>query len=97
MEIIDLEVYCKEHIDKKIPKGKHYKIKVDREKYVVKVESLTGGQILELADKKPIERFQLNQKLQKGQVEIIEHDEVVDFTSPGIERFMTIPLDQTEG
>jgi len=45
----------------------------------------------------PIERFQLNQKSHDGVVEKIGYDEKVDFTEPGIERFMTIPLDQTEG
>lgn len=32
-----------------------------------------------------------------GQVKKIDADEKVDFTRPGVERFMTLPLDPTEG
>ena len=51
-----------------------------------------------------VERFRLSechssisQKLHGGQVKTIGLDEVADFTCPGVERFMTLPLDQTEG
>lgn len=94
-EIIDLEEFAK--AGKVPPKGKKYKIKVDTTTYVVKVETMTGSEILELAGKNPVKRFQLNQKLHGGIVKKIGYDEKVDFTVPGIERFMTIPLDQTEG
>ena len=91
---IDIEEFAKSN--KPVPKGKRYKIKVDREKYVTDQESLTGREILALAGKTPHSRYQLNQK-SKGTVKKINYDEVVDFTLPGIERFMTLPLDQTEG
>lgn len=94
-EIIDVEDYAKE--GKTVPKGKKYRIRVDGEKYVTDKEVLTGREILELARKTPVERFQLNQKLKGGQVKRIEHNESVDLTAKGVERFMTIPLDQTEG
>lgn len=92
--IIDIEAYSKE--GKTPPKGKKYRIKVDGVQYEVP-ETLTGRQILELAKKLPVERFQLNQKMRGGSVVKIGYDQVVDFTSPGIEKFMTLPLDQTEG
>lgn len=95
LEIIDVEEYSKSN--RPIPKGKNYKIKIDREKYLVKTECLTGKELLILAGKNPPERFQLNQKLHGGVVRKVEHDENVCFTTPGIERFMTLPLDQTEG
>lgn len=94
-EIIDLELFAKE--GKPVPKGKKYQIRIDREKYIVSVESMTGKEILLLAGKNPPERYQLNQKLFKGEVKKIGYDERVDFTAPGVERFMTLPLDQTEG
>lgn len=94
-EIIDVEDYAKE--GKTVPKGKKYRIRVDGEKYVTDKEVLTGREILELARKTPVERFQLNQKLKGGQVKRIEYNESVDLTAKGVERFMTIPLDQTEG
>ena len=94
-EIIDLEQFSKE--DKKPPKKRKYRIKVDREKFVVNEECLLGREILELAGKVPPEQFQLRQKLRGGQVEKIGLEETVDFTRQGIEKFITIPLDQTEG
>jgi hypothetical protein len=70
---------------------------VDRQKYTVKQECLTGKEILLLAGKTPIQRFQLNQRFKGGKVVKVNYDQVVCFTEPGIEKFMTIPLDQTEG
>lgn len=94
-EYIDLEEYAK--AGKNPPKGKKYLIRVDRANFKVDQESMTGKEILELAGKTPVQRYQLNQKLRGGVVEKVEYNQKVDFTTPGIERFMTIPLDQTEG
>ncbi len=94
-DIIDIEEYAL--ADKKVPKDRKYRIRIDKIKYVVDEPSLTGRQILELAQKEPPERFQLNQKFKGGRVEPIGLDDDVDFTHPGIERFMTVPLDQNEG
>jgi hypothetical protein len=93
---IDIEEYAKVG---KVPHHEHkkYLIKIDKAHYKVEEACMTGRQILELAEKKPVERFQLNQKIHKGAVKKIEYDEKVCFFHPGIERFMTIPLDQTEG
>lgn len=92
---IDLEQYAKE--GKEVPKGHHYIILVDRQKYTVKEECMTGREILTLAGKLPVERFQLNQRFKGGKVIKVGYDQKVCFTEPGIEKFMTIPLDQTEG
>ena len=95
-EYIDIEEYTK--AGKEPPKGHNkFLIKVDKALYKVDVECMTGREILELAEKKPVERFQLNQKLHGGVVKKIAYDEKVCFSQPGIERFMTLPLDQTEG
>jgi hypothetical protein len=94
-EYIDIEEYAK--AGKEPPKGHKYLIKVDKALFKVEIECMTGRQILEVADKRPVERFQLNQKLHGGVVKKVAHDEKVCFSQPGIERFMTIPLDQTEG
>lgn len=93
-EIIDIEEFVK--MNKPIPKKMRYKIRVDRQKYVTDQECLTGKEILILAGKEPYNRFQLNQR-NKGSVSKIDYDEKVDFTEHGVERFMTLPLDQTEG
>ncbi|MCH8902857.1 MAG: multiubiquitin domain-containing protein, partial [Bacteroidetes bacterium] len=70
---------------------------IDRESFIVDSECLTGRQLLELAGKTPIERYQINQKLRGGEIKKIQYDEEICFTTPGVERFMTLPLDQTEG
>ena len=43
------------------------------------------------------EEFQLFQKLRGGQMEEVLPDTKIDFARPGIERFVTLPIDQTEG
>ena len=94
-EIIDVEEYSK--AGKTPPHGKVYRIRIDKNKYDVTVPTMTGRQLLELAGKTPIEQFRIYQKLRGGQSIVIDYNQTVDFRSPGIERFMTLPLDQTEG
>jgi hypothetical protein len=93
---LDLEEYSKVHGGKP-PKARRYRIRIDREKYTVDLPEMTGRQILELAKKLPPENWLLNQKLKGGHVKAIGLNEVVDFRTPGIERFMTLPKDQSEG
>ncbi len=96
-EIIDVEEYAK--AGREAPAGVRcrWRIRIDREKYVVEVARMTGSELLILAGKTPPERFKILQKLHGGQVEEIGLDEYADFTPPGVERFVTLPLDQTEG
>ena len=94
-DIIDVEAYAKE--GKEPPKGVHYKIRVDKETYTVSVSQMTGQEILELAGKSPVTQFRLDMKLHGGATNKIELTAIIDLTMPGIERFMTLPLDQTEG
>lgn len=94
-EIIDLE-WCAKH-GHTPPKGRKYRIIIDRDKYIVDKECMIGKEILLIAGKNPPERFQLRQKLKHGNVVTIDYDQKVCFTEPGIEKFKTLPLDQTEG
>lgn len=96
IEELDVEEYCKLHGGLP-PRAKRYKIRVDREKFTVNVPTPSGRQILEIAGKRPPENWLLNQKVRGGQVRPIGLDDTVDLTEPGIERFMTLPKDQTEG
>jgi len=93
--VVDLEEFAQN--GKRIPKCKKYKIRIDSEKYIVKTDEMTGRQLLELAGKHPVDQFAIFQRLKGGQTQKIEFDDVVSFLIPGIERFMTLPLDQTEG
>lgn len=94
-EFIDIEAFAKAKKD--IPKGRKYLILIDRQKYKWHDECITGREILQLAGKTPVERFQVNQKFRFGRVEEVQLDEKVDLATCGVERFMTLPLDQTEG
>lgn len=94
-EVIDLEEYAKSN--RTPPRARQYRIRIDKQHYVVSVSEMTGRQLLELAGKRPPERYKIHQKLRGGQAKGIGLDEKADFTTPGVERFMTLPLDQTEG
>jgi len=76
---------------------KHYVIMIDRQTYKVDQECMTGREILTLAGKIPVERFQLNVRYKGGKVSKVGYDQTICFSEPGIEKFMTLPLDQTEG
>jgi len=76
---------------------KHYEIMIDRQPYKVDKECMTGREILALAGKIPVERFQLNVRYKGGKVSKVGYDQTICFSEPGIEKFMTLPLDQTEG
>ena len=94
-EIIDLEAYAK--ADRKPPKAKRYQIRIDKQKYVVEKTAMTGRELLTLAGKTPVTSFMISQKLNGGEAKKLGYDEKADFTQPGVERFMTLPLDQTDG
>ena len=94
-EIIDLEEFSKD--DKIVPKHKKYRIRIDKIKYVVLVPEMTGRELLQLAGKQPVEDYAIYKKYKGGRTERIKLDEITDFTTPGVERFVTLPLDQNEG
>jgi hypothetical protein len=94
-DLVDIEIYAKS--GRKPPRAKRYRIRIDREYHEVTVPEMRGKEILALAGKIPPEQWMLTQKLHGGSVKTIGLDEVVDFRAPGVERFMTLPLDQTEG
>ncbi len=94
-ELEDLEVCVREGRQPRCVR--RYRIRIDKESYVVHVTHMTGRQLLELAGKCDVSRWKIFQKLQGGNVEEIGLDQVVSFTTLGIEKFKTLPLDQTEG
>lgn len=94
-EVIDLLEYAK--AGKKPPKGKKYKFKVKNKVYEVSVETMTGREICEMAGLIPPEMFRLDMKMKGNVWKKIGLDDVIDFTTPGIEKFEYVSLDQTEG
>jgi len=94
VEEVDVEQYVKE--GKPIPRARRYRIRIDRERIVVETSELTGHAILALVGKTP-QQYLLSQRLRGGAVKSVEPDQVVSFVAPGVERFMTMPKDATEG
>jgi hypothetical protein len=74
-----------------------YEVQIDKELYKVREAKPTARALLIIASKIPPEGFALYKKGKGGQPERIPLDQEVDLTDPGIERFVTLPLDQTEG
>lgn len=74
-----------------------FKIQIDKQMLETRDPTPTGRQLLELAGKRPPEQFGLYLKPKGGQPKRIGLDEHVDLREPGVERFVTLPLDQTEG
>lgn len=81
--------------DKK-PNPDVYKIQIDKQMLEAGEPTPTARDLLILAGKVPVERFALYLK-SKGQPRRLELDERVDLREPGVDKFVTLPLDQTEG
>lgn len=76
---------------------KMFKVQIDKQVYEIADPNPTARVLLLLAGKTPPEQFAFYKKGKGGQPERIAIDDHVDLTDPGIERFVTLPLDQTEG
>jgi hypothetical protein len=74
-----------------------YKVQIDKSQYEIENPDPTGRDLLILAGKNPPDRFQIFQRGKEGALQPIELDDTVDLRKPGVERFVTLPLDQTEG
>jgi len=93
-EAIEIETFARE--GKPVPKGKTYRIRIDKEHYVVNQPTMTGAEILTLAGKTP-DKYQLYEHVHGGQTKAIQPTQEVDFTEPGVERFTTMKIENTEG
>ncbi len=56
---------------KEVPKKKKYKIRVDKEKFTIENETISGLEILNLVNK-PAESYYLYQHFHKGQTKLIK-------------------------
>ncbi|HEX2653159.1 MAG TPA: multiubiquitin domain-containing protein [Xanthobacteraceae bacterium] len=74
-----------------------FKIRIDKTDFEINNSQPTGRDLLLLAGKNPPERFQIFQRQNSGTLVQLPLDKTVDLTEPGVERFVTLPLDQTEG
>lgn len=94
--ILDIEEFTSRNQGRK-PKARAYRIRVDKSNFEVSQPGLLGREILVLANKVPVEGYRLKQKLHNGEMQTIELDTRVDFRGPGVERFVTLKLENTEG
>ena len=74
-----------------------YKIQIDKDIYPIDHPLPTGRELLDIAKKRPVEQFAIYLKVTDGPPQRIALDQKVDLRQPGVERFVTLPLDQTEG
>lgn len=78
-------------------KNASYKIVIDKGHHETTNPTPTGRDLLNLAGRTPVEQFGIYLKQKGMQPQRIGLDEKVDLRAPGTERFVTLPLDQTEG
>jgi multiubiquitin len=94
-DIIEIEIFVKE--DRPVPHAKGYVIRVDKQKITVHKHEITGREILELANKRPPENYILREIFSGGRSEVVALDQIVDLHRHKVEKFKTLPRDQTEG
>ena len=92
-EPIELEDFAKQ--GRAVPAGKRYRIRVDTARFVVE-SPITGRALLGLVGKSPNE-WDLILKLRPQGQRPIGPDDSVDLTEPGVERFVTMKRQVTDG
>ena len=93
-DIIDVEEFARE--GKPVPSGKRYRIRIDKDHFIVDSAQLTGAQILALVNK-TADKYNLYQHIRGGQTKAIKPNDPVDLTQPGVDRFTTMKIENTEG
>ena len=78
-------------------KDHEYKIQIDKDIVVIPIPTPTGEELLKYAGKEPTNQYAIYLKKKGEQPRRIKPDEKVDLRVPGVERFVTLPFDQTEG
>lgn len=94
-DVVDVEECARR--GEKPPKGRRYRIKIDRKPYVVESATITGREVLELAGLEPPEKYTLRVAVAGQRPEKVGLEDTVDLTRKGIERFKSMPRDQTDG
>lgn len=73
-----------------------YNIRIDDEHFKTQKQELTGAEILELAGK-TVAGYTLRLRLRGGKIETVSPEQIVKLDEPGLERFITIPKENSEG
>jgi hypothetical protein len=94
VDLVDIEEYARAGKDK--PPAKLYRFRVDKAHFESAAPLLTGREILAFAGKTP-ESHLLSMKIAGGSPVQVGADQQVDLRDKGVERFMTVPREATEG
>lgn len=94
-EIIDLEEYAKR--GHRPPRAKGYRFRVNDELFVWHNPTITGEEVLKLANLTPPANYLLRLKVSGAKPEVIGLTTVVDLRRHGVEKFRAIRNGQTEG
>jgi hypothetical protein len=81
---------------KPVPPNATYRIRIDKDNYETSSQTLNGTQILDLASKTP-DKYLLYLHTRGGQTRAIGATDTVDLTEPGLERFSTMKIENSEG
>lgn len=93
-EEVDIEELVKQ--GKPVPRAKRYRIRIDKERYVVNEPFITKAELLNIVGK-TADKWRIHQKLRGGQMDEVTEGEKVDLRERGVERFVTMELAQTDG
>lgn len=77
--------------------GPKIKIKIDGKIYEVDCTSMTGKELLELAGKNPYTKYGISKRMKGNELIPVGYEEEVNLSEPGLEKFITLPYEQTEG
>ncbi len=94
LEVVDIEEFAKR--GERPPRAHQYRFRIDDHYYTTDKDELTGREILGFAGKTP-EGYSLRQRLHGGQVHPVAPDAVAHLREHAIERFITIPRENTDG
>lgn len=94
VEEVDVEEYARR--GEKKPRAKRYRIRIDKQRFVVEKPTITGREVLDLV-KLSAPQYCVYLHVRGGQPRRIEVDERVDLTAPGTERFTTMRCNLTDG
>lgn len=96
LDELDIEQFVQANPNTEKPAARVYVIRVDRHVLRVHDRALTGQAILALVHFTP-RTHKLYQKFRGQQPIEVQPHQLVSFVAPGVERFVTIPCDTTEG
>lgn len=83
-------------LQKPVP-GETYRFMVMNVQYQTHKKFITGREVCEIAGLIPPENYKLDMKMKGNKYREITLDETVDLSEPGLEKFVYITRDQTEG